>query len=92
MVTNFFTPANADRHTTETTLSLEREFGENADLFVEYTARKNVTCEGGVSDMGPSPRFSSEALSIPEQGSSRACLVETNYHRERLKSCPFRNV
>ena len=36
MVTNFFTPANADRLTTEATLSLEREFGENADLFVEY--------------------------------------------------------
>ena len=36
MVTNFFTPADANRHTTETTLSLEREIGEHADLFVEY--------------------------------------------------------
>jgi len=36
MLTDFFTPANADRLTTETTLSLEREIGEHADLFVEY--------------------------------------------------------
>ena len=36
MVTNFFTPANADKLTTETTLSLEREIGEHADVFVEY--------------------------------------------------------
>jgi hypothetical protein len=32
----FFHAANANTLTTETTLSLEREIGEHADLFVEY--------------------------------------------------------
>lgn len=36
MFTNFFSPADLNKLTTETTLSIERELGEHADLFVEY--------------------------------------------------------
>jgi Putative MetA-pathway of phenol degradation len=36
MITGFFFPSDVNKLTTETTLSIEKEVGKSADLFVEY--------------------------------------------------------